>query len=126
MPPIQSKIEGRGNGIKTNVVNMVDVAKALARPASYTTKYFGCELGAQTKFDEKSGLAIVNGAHDARVARLDAKEDELRQLEQGACNSTVKAAVDAEYKRNRTRVIEIWNLCHVVNKNELKADRFED
>ena len=65
MPPIQSKIEGRGNGIKTNVVNMVDVAKALARPASYTTKYFGCELGAQTKFDEKSGLAIVNGAHDA-------------------------------------------------------------
>jgi hypothetical protein len=42
MPPIQSKIEGRGNGIKTNVVNMVDVAKALARPASYTTKYMGC------------------------------------------------------------------------------------
>lgn len=65
MPPIQSKIEGRGNGIKTNVVNMVDVAKALARPASYTTKYFGCELGAQTKFDEKQGLSIVNGAHDA-------------------------------------------------------------
>uniref|UniRef100_A0A7S0SV28 W2 domain-containing protein n=1 Tax=Mantoniella antarctica TaxID=81844 RepID=A0A7S0SV28_9CHLO len=65
MPPIVSKIEGRGNGIKTNVVNMVDVAKALARPASYTTKYFGCELGAQTKFEEKSGLAIVNGAHDA-------------------------------------------------------------
>jgi translation initiation factor 5 len=40
-------------------------ASALARPASYTTKFFGCELGAQTKFDEKSGLAIVNGAHDA-------------------------------------------------------------
>ena len=39
--------------------------KALGRPASYTTKYFGCELGAQTKYEEKSGLAIVNGAHDA-------------------------------------------------------------
>ena len=25
-----------------------------------------CELGAQTKFDEKSGTAIVNGAHDAK------------------------------------------------------------
>ena len=32
MPAVQAKIEGRGNGIKTNVVNMVDVAKALARP----------------------------------------------------------------------------------------------
>ena len=43
---------------------MVDIAKALARPASYTTKYFGCELGAQSKFDEKTGIALVNGAHD--------------------------------------------------------------
>ena len=28
------QIEGRGNGIKTNVMNMVEVAKALGRPAS--------------------------------------------------------------------------------------------
>eukprot|EP00959_Pyramimonas_sp_CCMP1952_P406177 8512452-Pyramimonas_sp.AAC.1 len=71
MPQLQSKIEGRGNGIKTNIVNMVDVAKALARPPSYTTKYFGCELGAQSKFDEKTGTAIVNGAHDtAKLTQL--------------------------------------------------------
>ncbi|KAG0452278.1 hypothetical protein HPP92_025768 [Vanilla planifolia] len=65
MPKMITKIEGRGNGIKTNIVNMVDVAKALARPASYTTKYFGCELGAQSKFDDKTGTSLVNGAHDA-------------------------------------------------------------
>ncbi|XP_072960736.1 eukaryotic translation initiation factor 5-like [Typha angustifolia] len=64
MPKMITKIEGRGNGIKTNIVNMVDIAKALARPASYTTKYFGCELGAQSKFDEKTGISLVNGAHD--------------------------------------------------------------
>ncbi|CAN4116823.1 unnamed protein product [Withania somnifera] len=64
MPRMITKIEGRGNGIKTNVVNMVDIAKALARPPSYTTKYFGNELGAQSKFDEKSGTALVNGAHE--------------------------------------------------------------
>lgn len=64
MPRLITKVEGRGNGIKTNLVNMVDVAKALARPPSYTTKFFGCELGAQSKFDEKTGTAIVNGAHD--------------------------------------------------------------
>lgn len=71
MPKMITKIEGRGNGIKTNIVNMVDVAKALARPASYTTKYFGCELGAQSKFDEKTGVSLVNGAHDtAKLAGL--------------------------------------------------------
>ncbi|XP_068654316.1 eukaryotic translation initiation factor 5-like [Aristolochia californica] len=71
MPRMMTKIEGRGNGIKTNIVNMVDIAKALARPASYTTKYFGCELGAQSKFDEKTGTSLVNGAHDtAKLAAL--------------------------------------------------------
>ncbi|XP_062026267.1 probable eukaryotic translation initiation factor 5-1 [Rosa rugosa] len=71
MPRMITKIEGRGNGIKTNVVNMVEIAKALARPASYTTKYFGCELGAQSKFDEKTGTSHVNGAHDtAKLAGL--------------------------------------------------------
>ncbi|KAL5777095.1 hypothetical protein ACOSP7_010021 [Xanthoceras sorbifolium] len=71
MPRMITKIEGRGNGIKTNVVNMVEIAKALARPASYTTKYFGNELGAQSKFDEKTGIALVNGAHDtAKLAGL--------------------------------------------------------
>lgn len=71
MPRMITKIEGRGNGIKTNVVNMVDIAKALSRPASYTTKYFGCELGAQSKFDEKTCTSHVNGAHDtAKLAGL--------------------------------------------------------
>ncbi|KAI4979864.1 hypothetical protein ZWY2020_016617 [Hordeum vulgare] len=71
MPRMLTKIEGRGNGIKTNIVNMVDIAKALARPASYTTKFFGCELGAQSKFDDKTGVSIVNGAHDtAKLAGL--------------------------------------------------------
>ncbi|KAL3525502.1 hypothetical protein ACH5RR_013874 [Cinchona calisaya] len=71
MPKMITKIEGRGNGIKTNIVNMVEIAKALARPASYTTKYFGTELGAQSKFDEKTGTSHVNGAHDtAKLAGL--------------------------------------------------------
>ncbi|XP_024377973.1 probable eukaryotic translation initiation factor 5-1 [Physcomitrium patens] len=71
MPKLITKIEGRGNGIKTNVVNMVDVAKALARNPAYTTKYFGCELGAQSKYDEKTGTSIVNGAHDtSKLASL--------------------------------------------------------
>lgn len=34
-------------------------------------KYFGCDLGAQTKYDKASGTSIVNGAHDtARLCEL--------------------------------------------------------
>ncbi|KAJ0237102.1 W2 domain-containing protein [Hirschfeldia incana] len=63
MPAMVTKTEGKGNGIKTNIVNNVDIAKALGRPASYTTKYFGYQLGAQSKFDEKTGTSLVNGSH---------------------------------------------------------------
>lgn len=65
MPRLQAKVEGKGNGIKTVIVNMVDIARALARPPTYVTKYFGCELGAQTQFDIKSERYIVNGCHEA-------------------------------------------------------------
>ncbi|KAG0014146.1 hypothetical protein BGZ82_001883 [Podila clonocystis] len=65
MPKLVSKIEGKGNGIKTVIPNMSDIARALCRPSTYPTKYFGCELGAQVKCDEKTDRYIVNGAHDA-------------------------------------------------------------
>uniref|UniRef100_A0A0N4Z3H6 Eukaryotic translation initiation factor 5 n=1 Tax=Parastrongyloides trichosuri TaxID=131310 RepID=A0A0N4Z3H6_PARTI len=65
MPKLQAKVEGKGNGIKTVIANMVEIAKALERPPMYPTKYFGCELGAQTNFDTKNDRYIVNGDHDA-------------------------------------------------------------
>ncbi|KAJ7030354.1 domain found in IF2B/IF5-domain-containing protein [Mycena alexandri] len=68
-PFLLTKIEGKGNGIKTVLPNMSDVARALSRPPSYTTKFFGCELGAQTSVDEKNERYIVNGAHDANRLR---------------------------------------------------------
>lgn len=71
MPKILSKIEGKGNGIKTVIPNMVEVSKALGRPPEYPTKYFGCELGSQTTMDAKNARYIVNGSHDAnKLAEL--------------------------------------------------------
>eukprot|EP01033_Poteriospumella_lacustris_P007833 gene7832-5636_t len=60
MPKLQVKVEGRGNGIKTVLLNVDDLGLALKRDASEITKFFGCELGAQTTFTDR---AIVNGAH---------------------------------------------------------------
>ncbi|KAH8918014.1 hypothetical protein BT69DRAFT_611035 [Atractiella rhizophila] len=71
MPVLQIKIEGKGNGIKTVIPNMSDIARSLSRPATYPTKFFGCELGAQTTFDIAADRYIVNGAHQA---------DRLREL----------------------------------------------
>ncbi|KAK5110184.1 hypothetical protein LTR62_006180 [Meristemomyces frigidus] len=65
MERLQSKIEGKGNGIKTVIVNLSNVADQLARPPSYVIKYFGFELGAQTNIDPKDDRWIINGAHEA-------------------------------------------------------------
>ncbi|SCV02864.1 LAMI_0H03598g1_1 [Lachancea mirantina] len=64
MPPIQAKVEGRGNGIKTAVLNVSDVAHALNRPTPYIIKYFGFELGAQTSISVDKDRYLVNGAHE--------------------------------------------------------------
>jgi len=64
MPALKTKVEGRGNGIKTVIVNMTDIAKALHCNPAYPTKFFGVELGAQSKYSAKTERAIVNGSHD--------------------------------------------------------------
>lgn len=58
------KIEGKGNGIKTNIVNMADVAKALVVPTDYPLKYMGFERGSQTIYKAKGNdvTTIINGA----------------------------------------------------------------
>ena len=65
MERLLSKIEGKGNGIKTVVVNLSSVANSLARPPSYVIKYFGFELGAQTNTNPTDDRWIINGAHEA-------------------------------------------------------------
>ncbi|KAN0095321.1 putative eukaryotic translation initiation factor 5 [Hyaloscypha variabilis] len=65
MERLQSKIEGKGNGIKTVIVNLSSVAQSLARPGAYVIKYFGFELGAQTNTNPADDRWIINGAHEA-------------------------------------------------------------
>ncbi|PBP18682.1 eukaryotic translation initiation factor 5 [Diplocarpon rosae] len=65
MEKLQSKIEGKGNGIKTVIVNLSSVANSLARPGGYVIKYFGFELGAQTNSNPTDDRWIINGAHEA-------------------------------------------------------------
>ena len=63
MPAVYGKIEGSGNGIKTKIENISEVAMSLHRAPGEVNKFFGCELGAQTTYNEDTDRAIVNGAH---------------------------------------------------------------
>lgn len=65
MEKLQSKVEGKGNGIKTVIVNLSSVAHSLSRPPAHVIKYFGFELGAQTNTNPSDDRWIINGAHEA-------------------------------------------------------------
>lgn len=50
MPKLIGKVEGRGNGIKTVLVNIEEVAESLKRDPAEVTKFFGTELGESSAF----------------------------------------------------------------------------
>ena len=65
-PIILTKIEGSGNGIKTIIRNISDIAKALHIDVRYPTKYFGIELGANSDYDKKRNITIITGTHQTK------------------------------------------------------------
>ena len=65
MPKLMTKIEGKGNGIKTVITNITEIGKAIYRKPSYPIKYFGMELGTQTIIAANTKRYVVNGNHDA-------------------------------------------------------------
>ncbi|KAK6222258.1 eukaryotic translation initiation factor 5 [Pestalotiopsis sp. IQ-011] len=67
MPRLLVKVEGKGNGIKTVVVNLSTIAQSLARPGGHVIKWFGLDLGAQTNMDPPDDRWIINGAHDGET-----------------------------------------------------------
>lgn len=59
------KVEGSGNGIKTKIPNLKDIAKDLHREPADILKIFGFELGAVTIKNDDTDTYIVNGKFSA-------------------------------------------------------------
>jgi len=64
MSSIILKVEGKGNGIRTVIVNMAKVMKALERSVDVGMKFLGMELGATTRCETTDGKCIINGKYD--------------------------------------------------------------
>jgi translation initiation factor 5 len=125
MPKLMIKIEGKGNGIKTVIPNMSDIAKSLNRPPSYPAKYFGSELGAQVILNEKDSRYIVNGAHQDEKLQslLDVFIDKFVLC--GACKNPEtfmivkndKITLDCLACGQQTAVDLVHRLCAYIVKN---------
>lgn len=88
MPKLETRIEGRGNGIKTILINIYEISKSLKRPVEYLTKFLGIELGSKCYYDKNKKEGIIMGSQ--HLTRLQ----------------------DYIYK-----FIKIWVLCQNCNKN---------
>ena len=66
MPPLEAKVEGRGNGIKTAIPNITTVAKSLDRPPYWLLKYLAIELGAGCKLLEEGPHGLLTNDEDKR------------------------------------------------------------
>eukprot|EP01065_Artemidia_motanka_P008095 TRINITY_DN1403_c3_g1_i1.p2 TRINITY_DN1403_c3_g1~~TRINITY_DN1403_c3_g1_i1.p2 ORF type:complete len:336 (+),score=133.77 TRINITY_DN1403_c3_g1_i1:77-1084(+) len=62
MPAVQVKVEGSGNGIKTVLPNISEIAQRINRDVEFPMKYFGIDMGAHSK--QEAGKWIVMGQHD--------------------------------------------------------------
>lgn len=99
IPEIVAKIEGRGNGIKTNISNCVEVSRAIKRHPAYLCKYLGVELGAQSTYDHDSGYAIVTGAQDPAILQDVFKKYIREYVTCGKCKGLqTKLSVDKKQK----------------------------
>lgn len=61
MEPLETKIEGKGIGRKTVLLNISHVAAQCFTQPQYMTKFFGYEIGAQSKWDDHRKVGFVNG-----------------------------------------------------------------
>jgi len=77
MRQLYVQVVGKGKMIKTNILNVDDVAKDLKVSPSYLTAYLGYETGAQFKYDAKKPdrqKAYISGDLDAASLTLHMKK----------------------------------------------------
>ena len=135
MPGVFTKIEGSGNGTKTVIPNLDDVARSLDRDSVEMCKFFGIELGAQARYGVRDGRAVINGIHDTgAIQELVYKYIDMFVLCPECGNPETSYAIKNSIRKKcnacgRSKRIDMTHkLCsHIKKKNdcELKKKRKE-
>jgi translation initiation factor 5 len=58
MPLLETRYEGKGIGIKTNLINLFGIAKALDVPLIYIVKFLGTDIGTDTKIKSQTQHSV--------------------------------------------------------------------
>jgi translation initiation factor 5 len=68
LPPLIAKLEGKGNGMKTVLVNIEDISKLINRLPTNVVKFFSYELGVQSMYKHK--VHSLNGNHTSETLQI--------------------------------------------------------
>ena len=60
MPLLETRFEGRGIGIKTNLINIYGIAKALDISLIYIVKFLSIDIGTDTKIKSETNQSVIN------------------------------------------------------------------
>lgn len=58
MPLLETRFEGRGIGVKTNLLNLFGIAKALEVPLKYIVKFLSIDIGTDTKIKSETTQSV--------------------------------------------------------------------
>lgn len=61
MDSVETKIESRGNGIRTVIANITTIAKQIRLPATHILQYFSYAIGVKSRIDDKNEKYILQG-----------------------------------------------------------------
>jgi len=98
MPKLITKIEGKGNGIKTKLVNITEVAKAIGRSPEHIVKFLSYELATSSK------EYILSGSHSESSIKEKLYQFIAKYVQCFTCNNP-------ETKMEKTKKNTIILLC---------------
>lgn len=106
MPAILTKVEGRGNGTKTVIVNLKQVSDSLNRPSEYLLKHLSYTLGSSAFYDRKNDRYILSGMHRASHVQVYVHNFIQRYVLCVMCNNP-----ETVLEMKRVKIIKTCNAC---------------